>query len=583
MSASPPSERSDVLAPGSVAAPPLAHVIARVALHNLPFVIALTVMRDLPELARTLITGAILFFVPGLAWVDRREGDGFVVVFRMVIYSLLAALASWLLMYVLPGPTNRAGFLVLLAALTNLGLWLGLRKGWYATTPFGTPLFRMLALVATLFFVQSYVGAAHRIPALEDQDMETQGTSYGLIHALSPTMATDRGTRHFFAHPLLLHFYVAESVWVAGDLDELKHYHDGSLSIAAADDRPLDEVAWGMMIQQQRKDLAIFETGAVLVPTRLPNVFLGVLVVFPLGFLIYRLTASALIATAICALYATLPEVYVRSAYGGYLGLTNFVTLSLGYFYLQGAGLLPDRAYASGAPPNPARRAFGIGALGAWTDQKVALIPGAAVAHLGLRMLADGGFSKLWSRIRSNQTVTIVFLIGLGFVVGWGAYVVYGLLVAPRDFILDHIKNHIVRRLRMNDVNLAQDRHGQFVYLSIVGLWGQFAKHTGWLIVIPAAIAMIRGAKRILHAEGFFFIWAAVGAVGYSMTDWRQTKHLALLLPAMFVLIGMLWASLPNKPKAALSAVLGGALLWNLWMVANVMNEFTYITPLPIW
>src|SRR5688572_26220447 len=85
----------------------------RYLLFNAPFALGL-VIDVFPDLVKALLVGAILFLAPGFAWVDRRGRDGFVVVFLMVVCSLLASLAAWLLMLPLPGPTSRVGFLLTL-------------------------------------------------------------------------------------------------------------------------------------------------------------------------------------------------------------------------------------------------------------------------------------------------------------------------------------------------------------------------------------------------------------------------------------------------------------------------------------
>jgi hypothetical protein len=67
------------------------------------------------------------------------------------------------------------------------------------------------------------------------------------------------------------------------------------------------------------------------------------------------------------------------------------------------------------------------------------------------------------------------------------------------------------------------------------------------------------------------------------VVDWRQTKHMAHFLPALAVLVAVYWASLQGRAKMALSALVGAAVLWNLWRVGLQMQNFEYIQPTPIW
>jgi hypothetical protein len=539
----------------------------------LPFALVLGLNGELPAFIEVLVVGAILFLVPGLAWTDRRVGDACVVLFRVVVASLIASLAVWLVLSPIPGSTSRIAFLLLLALITNAGLWIGTRKGWYQAQPFSAPLPRLLSVVAALFFVQSYLGAAYFVPALDDQDMETQGTAYGLMHEFAPTMATNRGTDFFFAHPLLLHFWIGESALLSNDLDRLRYYHDSSLAARAAPETR--EKLYDRELEQFMRD-------PLLLPTRTPNLFLGAFLLFPLGFLAYRISGSLAAAVLACVLYTTLPEVYVRTAYGGYMAVTNFLITSGAYFYLQASGLLANR----GNLPDDLRRSrrFGFGAavLGAWADQKAVLFPMATSVHAGLCFVLDGGLSDLFRRLRRRPEVIAAFVIGLGFVAGWATYALYGLAVAPGDFIEDHIKGHLVRRLRMNGIDLVGFDPTRW-YPSAEALWQEFFRHSGWLLLPPAALALWAAARKIRQAEGMLLVWTAIGAIGFSLVDWRQTKHLAHILPAVAVLTAVYWASLEGKARSAVSILLGAAVLWNLWRIGLLMQDFNYLRPSPIW
>jgi hypothetical protein len=574
-------------------------------LFNVPFLLALGA-GHLPGFLRVLVAGLILFIVPGLAWVDRRGQDGFVVIFRVVVYSLVAMLLSWLLAFVLPGPTNRLVVVGSLWLLTNGGVVRGLQRGFYDATPFRTPLARGLALCAALFFMQSYMGAAHFVPPLEDQDTETQGTAYGLMNELEPTMVTNRGKYHFFAHPLLLHFWIGWSALIMDDLDGLRYYHDSAVAVqampGARDLVPLDSLnatsPFIAKIKQLftftpefaatldarwKQDLAQFYKTPMLLATRTPSVFLAALTLFPLGFLVYRISGSRFAAIGSAVIYATLPEVYVRSSYGGYMAMTNFLTLSGAYFYLQASGLLPDREDAARADPGASPRAAGAAYLGAWANQKWLLVAAAIGLHATIRLVFDGKLSDVVGRARKSVAFMTALKVTFAFLAGWACYAVFGLSVAYKDFLADHLVEHVLKRFRFNDVNLATVQHGGWVYPSILALWAEFCQHLNWLIAGVAALAMARAARHIRGPEGLFLLWILIGAIGFSLIDWRMTKHLSKILPPIVVLCGLLWASCQGKTRAALSAVLGVALVWNIWTVAHVMRNFEYIKASPIW
>jgi hypothetical protein len=508
-----------------------------------------------------------LFLAPGLAWTDKRTGDGFVVLYRAVVISLGAMVSIWLLLMLPPGPLSRTGFLLALAAFTNAGLILGFRRGWHRAPERSSVLSRLLVAVAVLFYVQSYVGAAYRIPPLEDQDMETQGTAYGLIHALSPAMVTNRGTTFFFAHPILLHFWVGTSALVSNELDRLRYYYEAS--------RQMQGGTWEQLSAKFKEEFAQFERDPVLLATRTPNLFLGVFVIFPLGFLVYRLSGSHTAAVGACVLYATLPEVYVRSAYGGYMAVTNFMTL-------KGSRLLPKLGNGVDGSRGTRSGTFGAAFLAAWADQKSLLIPAAAGVHAALTLMFRGSRSLL-KRAGSSPELGMALLVGSGFFLGWMTFALYGVTIDVRQFISDHVITHVVDRFRLTNLYFATVPEGGGKYPSIVALWRQFGAHVGWLVAVPCLLALLDASRRLRGAEGFFLLWFLVGAVGFSVADWRQTKHLAHVVPPMMVLLGLFWASRHGKAKLVLSVVLCSGAAWNIWRVGRLMADFGYIKPFRMW
>ncbi len=541
-------------------------------LANLPFLAALALADWLHPFPMTIVVGLILFLVPGLSWSNFRRIDSFEVFFRAVLVSVGAGLAVWLLLAVLPGPTSRTGFLVLLALLTNIGLWRGTRLNRFSIAWDWSSLWFALLMVAALFYVQSYIGAAHRIPALEDQDMETQGTAYGLIHELVPSMVTNRGSSFFFAHPLLLHFWIGESALVSDDLDRLRYYHERSLLARG--------LGYNEMMPFFDAEFARFQQDPVLLPSRTPNLFLGVFVLFPLAFLVYGASGSRLAALGSCVLYATLPEVYVRSAYGGYMAAANFLSLSGAYFYLRSAGQLP-RAAAPAAQSD--RRLAGVVSfMGAWVDQKTMLLAGAAAIHALVGMVPWRSSRDSWRTGRWSQAFTAATVAG-AFVVGWMTFALYGLAIAPQDFVTDHFVVHFVDRISLETISLDTVWQQKGKYLSIVGLWTQFFTHTGWIVAVAIVISSVWAATRLRGPEGLFFMWIAIGATGFSLVDWRLTKHLAQVAPAMIVVTGLWWASCPRRLQMIATTLLCGAIGWNVWRITRLMVDFSYLSPTPLW
>src|SRR5690606_34547291 len=113
-----------------------------------------------------------------------------------------------------------------------------------------------------------------------------------------------------------------------GDLEGLRYYRD---TVAAVENASYDEqvAIW------RERILPRFRASPFLLATRTINVGLGALALLTLGFLAFEVTRSRHPALLACLLYGTLPEVYVRSSYGGYYAGTAFFMLSTAWFYME--------------------------------------------------------------------------------------------------------------------------------------------------------------------------------------------------------------------------------------------------------
>jgi hypothetical protein len=283
-------------------------------------------------------------------------------------------------------------------------------------------------------------------------------------------------------------------------------------------------------------------------------------------------------------IYATLPEIYVRSSYGGYMAIANFLALSAAYFHLRACGDQGrQHIEPAGSPRTANRLAFGASVLGAIADQKVILVSMAAAGRAVLRVVTSLRSATGLRGASADSVVRGAAAVVVGFGAGWVLYAIYGSSISRWYFYQDHVVGHVMDRMRLQDVNLVTEQVGTFVYPSIVGLWREFAMHTGWLIALPMLVATAWGLRRARQAEGVFALWVLIGAVGFSLVDWRHTKHLAQITPALGVLVGAWWAAQPRRARQLLAVVLTAGVAWNLVRIVRLMNDFTYLQPHPIW
>jgi hypothetical protein len=167
---------------------------------------------------------------------------------------------------------------------------------------------------------------------------------------------------------------------------------------------------------------------------------------------------------------------------------------------------------------------------------------------------------------------------------GVAVFWAWGLTVAPGDFVSDHLGEHGVARLAGGGA-----APGALEYPSRLGLWAELARHFGpWTaIALVAVVAAARRARRA-HEESsrtaeVLTGWIVAVAVVFTLADWRQTKHLCLLVPAASVLIGGLFSAAGPRGRAVLRIALVLALAWNVSWLARLAGDFESMAPRPMW
>jgi hypothetical protein len=419
-------------------------------------------------------------------------------------------------------------------------------------------------LVAAVTFGLAFFSGTRVVPPLEDQDMEVQVTAYGLAHDLQPLCATNRNTLYWFAHPLLLHAFSASTLIFAGQLETVRPPYDlakrllaregearqrGFAAVVDAFRNPrLDESrdwSWVEAVYEPfLKDPALFGTRAANFAMAAAT---AVLVFAWLGNLGVRRRDALLVVGA----YVTLPEVFVRSGYGGYFAVTT--------------ALFTAGAWLAGGVAGGGRSGFAAGFLGALANQKTAIL----VAAVGLHRVLTAAGRSWWS----GWAHPVGALAGV--VVFW----IYGLALFPMDFVVDHLLEHAAYRF-----DGAEVVEGTVIaYPSRAELWIEFGGHMGWVWTALAAAGTAAALPHIRRPIGTAVLLVAVGCAAFTFIDWRQTKHLCNLLPAMSVLIGCLFLRAGRPGAMALRLALAASIAWNLGWIGRLVRDFDALTMSTIW
>jgi len=416
-----------------------------------------------------------------------------------------------------------------------------------------------------------------------------------------PLLLTDRDTLYYFAHPPLLHYYVAASFLYYGETDHLKYYDDATQRALAADHGTLfnpppfgftragAEYARHQITGMQNNHYTIsppLSDGKNSIPvrkleldsiyqhytknphkleSRAPIIFLAALTVALLGCWAAKLTGQWWVGFLAAAAYATSPEVFVRSSYGGYFAIGNFALLLM---------LMATASANSSNAMNRGLNGFAAGCFAAWSDHKLVLFPLAVV---------------LWQAFSERKLKPIKTLfqpVVLGFAVGTVLFWVYGSLINPSVFWLDHVRTHLFDRvLHYNPLGYAN-------YPSVPALWIEFWKHSGYLL-LPLGILSIclaffsakdrnTGGFSWLAVAGLWAVYSLITALVFSWADWRMTKHLMLLMPVLY-LAPLLWAAQYPRRLVLVSAIFLPLLTWNIYTVLEIASNFAAFHVSPAW
>ena len=143
---------------------------------------------------------------------------------------------------------------------------------------------------------------------------------------------------------------------------------------------------------------------------------------------------------------------------------------------------------------------------------------------------------------------------------------------------------HIAHRFLLNDIRLISDP-GRYAP-SIPAMWGEFAAHTGYLLLPVALLGFVvwawRGQQR--ETSAVLLVWFLTGAVLYSLTDWRQTKHLMnQLAPLVTAAVLLAWPATGLPAQGVRSrgltwvaaAALAAALMINVAADVRLVADFS--------
>jgi hypothetical protein len=179
-------------------------------------------------------------------------------------------------------------------------------------------------------------------------------------------------------------------------------------------------------------------------------------------------------------------------------------------------------------------------------------------------------------RIFINKTL-------LALLVGMILLYAYGLAIDPPSLLMDQFQRHGIDRLLHQNPNKGMN------YPSVAGLWSMFAFDYGYpfLLLALASIALLVRNRKIFPRALVLVFLIASTALLFSLVDWKMTKHLDLMVPAIILAMAYgfrdrLWRP-GSKYRGAVLAAIAVVLVNNAWIIAKLAHDFSWLKVTPIW
>ncbi|MBZ0166340.1 MAG: hypothetical protein K8I00_05990, partial [Candidatus Omnitrophica bacterium] len=296
---------------------------------------------------------------------------------------------------------------------------------------------------------------------------------------------------------------------------------------------------------------------------RASNLFAGLFVVLVLFQFIDKLTQSRPLAVIGCLAYLSSPGIFIRSCFATHFGYTACFFVLLAYQHVF-------RATWSSGNRRGQWVALLPGFLAGLINQKlIILVFVIYLSHLwqNLRMKEKAG--PWWSRFCSEP-------ITLGYILGLTAFSIYGLSTNYQAFYLSFIRVHTLDRILPGHSMFAAD------YPALLTLWREFVVEFPLGLFAVPCLGFAMWQYR-LKPVAVLAAWFVVGALVFSVVDWKLTYHLMYLVPPCIILMMLTIGNLrPKFRNFAQSAILAG-IVFNLVMDVALLIDFRTYLPTGGW
>ncbi len=490
----------------------------------------------------------LIFLLPSAGLVLFAGGDLLMKIARGFAYSTLISIAALGLFVLFSIPVTQATYFSALVSAGNFFLIFNLAKKREIRFEKKDKRFYLCAaLVIIASGCLSFWGATRVVPVLQDHDAVMECPAYGLAKTFKPYCIETR-VPFYFAKGPTSHFIYAFPLLLTDNLERVKHYYETSRSALNSPDFRKNIVR---MWHVEFKRWFPRQGERVIVETRTTSLFISLMLAILLFSILAGITSSSSLAGLLSIVFLTLPEIFVRNSYAGYQNISNLFLLLALFQFISG------------------REEWLTPLLVATTNQKCVLV-------LGLAVIAWLLLNKARLKVFTNKTL-------VGLLVGMLLLYAYGLAIHPPSLMEDQFQRHGIDRL------LHQNPIQGMEYPSLAGLWSMFAFNYGYpfLLLALLSLALLARNRREFPRAQVLILLIAATALLFSIVDWKMTKHLDLMVPAIMMVIAYgcrdrWWQAFPRY-RAAVLTVVALVLANNAWIIAKLAQDFSWLKVTPIW
>lgn len=529
----------------------------------------------------SIVLSSLVYILPGWAWflcLKKKPRDVVASLVYVVSLSFLIYLVGLIAFRIAGIGVTSENLFSYIFLVSNASFFVR-RKRFAGEMPL-FPVGRNL-LVLALFFVlvhgYFYWGASTVVPYIKDQDYPSVNPVYGLMNYLKP-YALESHFTYMLTKPPLAQFFCGYGVTLSGRLEDAKFFYDNAFKAEGTIERE-DRDRWNYIKPLRIEEEKTFRKRRpeLLIYTRLSYLFPAVATVLIIYHLLMTLTRVRLLAFFGTVLYLSIPEVFVRSSYAGWFAPTTFFAVMVAYLFL---------CFSEEERKEKGLRfsLFLASALLALTNHKGLIIIPGLLGYLFLKSVIEnrgGGCLKaisVW--MRSSRRSRMV----LGAFAGSAIFWIYACSIDYENFYKDHIRYDFIEHFHKEGLRITSEE-GRYLnrYPTLPEVWTEFNRNTGTLFLPLSFVSLVYLARRIRRREALLFFWFLVGAVGYSIVDWKQTKHLMLIILPLLLPVVLFIHDRGKTGRIILLSVVAFIVIINILILCNLNRDFSYITSTPEW